>query len=125
MGIIKLYVPAVEARPGPPLAPILGQHQINIVEFCKEFNKISAVWSPSVPLPVKVKKLEANRFSITVNSPTIHFFLSQLMDESRSVTIEKLYDILLFKLEYLKSDKKKVANLLFGFLNSKRIKIRL
>jgi len=125
MGIIKLYVPAMEARPGPPLAPILGQHQINIVEFCKEFNKISAIWSPSVPLPVKVRKLEANRFSIAVNSPTIYFFLSQLVDENRSITIERLYDILIFKLEYLNNDKKKVANLLFGFLNSKRILIRL
>lgn len=125
MGIIKLYVPAVEAKPGPPLAPILGQHQVNLIEFCKEFNKLSSGWTPSLPLPVKVTKLEGNRFSIKVNSPTIHFLLNQILEENRMVGVEKLFDLLLIR--DLNSDlsQKDEAKLLFGFLNSKRIKIRL
>lgn len=125
MVLIKIYVPAVEAKPGPPLAPILGQHQINLIEFCKEFNKLSAIWYVSLPLPVKVIKLEGNRFSLKINCPSFHFLLFQILDESKVVAIEKLFDMLRFKSFYLNKNLKGDALLLFGFLNSKRIKINL
>jgi len=42
VGLIKLQVPAGKANPSPPIGPALGQHAINIMQFCKEYNEKTA-----------------------------------------------------------------------------------
>jgi len=42
MGMIKLQIPAGKATPAPPVGPALGQHAVNIMAFCKEFNERTA-----------------------------------------------------------------------------------
>ena len=49
---IKLQVKAREAQPGPPVGPALGQHGLNIMEFCKAFNAKTQSLEPGTPVPV-------------------------------------------------------------------------
>lgn len=51
-GYIKLQVPAGQANPSPPVGPALGQHGVNIMEFCKAFNAQTQSVEPGLPVPV-------------------------------------------------------------------------
>lgn len=57
MAVIRLRVPAQSAKPGPPLSPILGQHQIKVAEFVTQFNLASAGFTPGTPLGVRIHKV--------------------------------------------------------------------
>ena len=49
---IKLQVPAGQANPSPPVGPALGQHGVNIMEFCKAFNASTQSMENGLPIPV-------------------------------------------------------------------------
>ncbi len=51
---IKLQVPAQEANPSPPVGPALGQHGVNIMEFCKAFNAQTQNVEKGMPIPVVI-----------------------------------------------------------------------
>ena len=51
---IKLQVPAGQANPSPPVGPALGQHGVNIMEFCKAFNAETQGMEPGLPIPVVI-----------------------------------------------------------------------
>ena len=51
---IKLQVPAGRANPSPPVGPALGQHGVNIMEFCKAFNAETQGTEPGMPIPVVI-----------------------------------------------------------------------
>ena len=51
---IKLQVPAGQANPSPPVGPALGQHGVNIMEFCKAFNAQTQNQEPGLPVPVVI-----------------------------------------------------------------------
>ena len=51
---IKLQVPAGDAKPSPPVGPALGQHGVNIMEFCKAFNAETQGLEPGLPIPVVI-----------------------------------------------------------------------
>ena len=51
-GYIKLHIPAGTAHPAPPIGPALGQHGVNIMEFCKAFNAQTQNVEPGLPVPV-------------------------------------------------------------------------
>ena len=51
---IKLQVPAGQANPSPPVGPALGQHGVNIMEFCKAFNAETQSLEPGLPSPVVI-----------------------------------------------------------------------
>jgi large subunit ribosomal protein L11 len=53
-GYIKLQVPAGKANPAPPIGPALGQHGVNIMEFCKAFNAKTAQMDPDMKIPVVI-----------------------------------------------------------------------
>ena len=53
-GYIKLQVPAGQANPSPPVGPALGQHGVNIMEFCKAFNAQTQNIEPGLPVPVVI-----------------------------------------------------------------------
>ena len=54
--MIRLRLPAQQAKPGPPLSPILGQHQIKVAEFVTQFNAASVDWTPGTLLGVRIHK---------------------------------------------------------------------
>ena len=54
---IKLQVPAGQANPSPPVGPALGQHGVNIMEFCKAFNADTQSVEAGLPIPVVITVL--------------------------------------------------------------------
>ena len=54
VAIIKLQIPAGKANPAPPVGPALGQHGINIMGFCKEYNERTASMAGSICAPLGV-----------------------------------------------------------------------
>ncbi|NLZ39029.1 MAG: 50S ribosomal protein L11 [Firmicutes bacterium] len=67
-GIVKLQIPAGKATPAPPVGPALGQHGVNIMGFCKEFNERTAQHAGLV-IPVVLTIYEDRSFSFITKTP--------------------------------------------------------
>src|SRR3990167_6367313 len=65
---IKLHVPAGQANPAPPVGPALGQHGVNIMQFCKQFND-QTKGRDGLILPVVISVYEDRTFSFIIKSP--------------------------------------------------------
>ncbi len=68
-GYIKLQVPAGKANPAPPIGPALGQHGVNIMEFCKAFNAKTAQMDPDMKIPVVITVFADRSFSFETKTP--------------------------------------------------------
>ena len=66
---IKLQVPAAEANPSPPVGPALGQHGVNIMDFCNAFNAETQSAEKGMPLPVVITVYEDKSFTFVVKTP--------------------------------------------------------
>jgi len=66
---IKLQVKAGEANPAPPIGPALGQHGVNIMEFCKAFNAQTQNMEKGLPLPVIIDVYADRSFSFVIKTP--------------------------------------------------------
>ena len=65
---IKLHVPGAQANPAPPVGPALGQHGVNIMQFCKQFNE-QTKGRDGLILPVVISVYEDRTFSFIIKSP--------------------------------------------------------
>jgi len=65
---IKLHVPAAQANPAPPVGPALGQHGVNIMQFCKQFND-QTKGRDGLILPVVISVYEDKTFSFIIKTP--------------------------------------------------------
>jgi len=68
IGLIKLQVPAGKANPAPPVGPALGQHGVNIMAFCKEFNERTANEAGMI-IPVEITVFEDRSFTFITKTP--------------------------------------------------------
>ncbi len=68
MAIIKLQIPAGKANPAPPVGPALGQHGVNIMGFCKEFNERTKN-SAGLIIPAEITVFEDRSFSFILKTP--------------------------------------------------------
>lgn len=66
---IKLQVPAGKANPSPPVGPALGQHGVNIMEFCKAFNAETQGMEPGLPIPVVISVYSDRSFTFIKKTP--------------------------------------------------------
>ncbi len=66
---IKLQVGAGQANPSPPVGPALGQHGVNIMEFCKAFNAQTQGMEPGLPIPVVITVYSDRSFSFITKTP--------------------------------------------------------
>jgi len=66
--IIKLQIPAGKASPAPPVGPALGQHGVNIMAFCKEYNARTANQAGMI-IPVEISIYEDRSFTFVTKSP--------------------------------------------------------
>ena len=69
VGLIKLQVPAGKANPAPPIGPALGQHGVNIMEFCKAFNAKTQNDDPDMKIPVVITVYADRSFSFETKTP--------------------------------------------------------
>jgi len=69
-GFIKLQVPAGKANPSPPIGPALGQHGVNIMEFCKQFNaRTQAQAKDDLIIPVEITVFSDRSFTFVTKTP--------------------------------------------------------
>ncbi|MCH8931285.1 MAG: 50S ribosomal protein L11, partial [Proteobacteria bacterium] len=68
-GFIKLQIPAGQANPSPPVGPALGQHGVNIMEFCKAFNAHTQGVEPGLPIPVVITVYSDRSFTFISKTP--------------------------------------------------------
>ena len=66
---IKLQVPAGKANPSPPVGPALGQHGVNIMEFCKAFNAQTQSMEQGMPIPVVITVYSDRSFTFITKTP--------------------------------------------------------
>ena len=66
---IKLQVAAQEANPSPPVGPALGQHGVNIMEFCKAFNAQTQSFEKGMPIPVVITVYSDRSFTFIMKTP--------------------------------------------------------
>ncbi len=66
---IKLQVPAADANPSPPVGPALGQHGVNIMEFCKAFNAQTQSLEKGMPVPVVITVYSDRSFTFITKTP--------------------------------------------------------
>ncbi|MDM7921632.1 MAG: 50S ribosomal protein L11 [Pyrinomonadaceae bacterium] len=68
-GYIKLQIPAGKANPAPPIGPALGQHGVNIMEFCKAFNAKTQNDDPDMKIPVVITVYGDRSFTFETKTP--------------------------------------------------------
>jgi len=101
---IKLQVPAGKANPSPPVGPALGQHGLNIMEFCKAFNAATQETEPGLPTPVIITVYSDRSFTFVTKTPPAAVLLkkaagiksgssSPLVNKVGKVTREQLEEI--------------------------------
>lgn len=112
VGYIKLQVKAGQANPSPPIGPALGQHGVNIMEFCKAFNAQTQGMEPGMPIPVLITVYADRTFSFVMKTPPASYFLkksagvlkgtstpskafvgSVTMDQVRKIAEQKMVDL--------------------------------
>ena len=68
---IKLQIPAGGANPAPPVGPALGQHGVNIMDFCKQFNERTKTMEAGMTIPAVITVFEDRSFSFITKMPPV------------------------------------------------------
>ena len=76
--VIKLQIPAGKANPAPPVGPALGQHGINIMAFCKEYNERTANQAGSI-IPVEITVFDDRSFTFITKTPPVSDLLKKAL----------------------------------------------
>lgn len=109
---IKLQVKAGEANPSPPVGPALGQHGVNIMEFCKAFNAKTQNLEKGLPTPVVITVYSDRSFTFITKTPPASILLKKAVgiksgssvpnkNKVGTVTKEQLEEIAKTKMEDL------------------------
>lgn len=83
-GYIRLQIKAGEANPSPPVGPALGQHGVNIMEFCKVFNVATQNIEKGLPTPVIITVYADRSFSLITKTPPASVLLKKLVLNGKS-----------------------------------------
>ncbi|MBC6438174.1 MAG: 50S ribosomal protein L11 [Rhodobacteraceae bacterium] len=76
-GTMKLQIPAGQAKPAPPVGPALGQRGLNIMEFTKAFNAMTADMEPGSPCPTIISYYQDKSFTMDIKTPPASYFLKK------------------------------------------------
>jgi large subunit ribosomal protein L11 len=109
--MLKLYCPAGAANPAPPVGPALGQHGVNIMEFCKKFNE-QTKGKEGLVLPAVITVYEDRSFTFIIKSPPVSVLLKQacgLAKASGNAPREKVGQVT--KTQVLEIAKQKLSDL--------------
>lgn len=132
--IIKLYCPAGAANPAPPVGPALGQHGLNIMEFCKSFNAKSQ-GQEGLTLPVVITAYVDRTFTFVIKTPPCSTLLKRACGIAKAsgvpnkekvgkVTLEQVKEIANMKLKDLNTaDINKAMEIVKGTARSMGIEV--
>jgi large subunit ribosomal protein L11 len=85
-GFVKLQVPAGAANPAPPVGPALGQHGVNIMEFCKQFNARTQ-GQPGLIIPVEITVFSDRSFTFITKTPPAAILLKKAAGTDRGSAV--------------------------------------
>src|SRR5947208_5741088 len=119
VGQIKLQIPAGQANPAPPVGPALGQHGVNIMGFCKEFNAATKDQAGMI-IPVVITVYQDKSFTFITKSPPAAILLKKAAniasgskvpnkDKVGKVTRKQVMDIVTIKLKDLNATSEDAA----------------
>jgi len=97
IGKPKIIIPVGEAKPGTPLTPLLGPHGIDVPKFIEQFNNKTADINPGVEVVANIVKITKIKFEVFIKPTPLSRMIYSLNNETKNITIEQLYDILLLK----------------------------
>lgn len=132
--IIKLQIPAGQANPAPPVGPALGQHGLNIMGFCKEYNERTANQVGSI-VPVEITVYEDRSFTFITKTPPAADLLKKALgvekasgrtghEEAGTLSREKLREIAELKAKDLNANSIEAAErIIEGTARSMGIKV--
>ena len=132
---LKLQIPAGQADPSPPVGPALGEHKVNIMEFCNQFNEATKDQEEGVLIPVDIKIYTDKSFHFTVKEPPASELIKKAagiskgsgepnMNKVGKITSEQLERIAETKLPDLNTYKMESAkNIIKGTANSMGIEV--
>lgn len=133
-GYIKLQVTGAQANPSPPVGPALGQHGVNIMEFCKAFNAATQD-KQGMPIPVVITVYADRSFTFVTKTPPASYFIKKAAavskgsqspgrDSAGKVTLEQLREIAEIKKNDLNAyDIEAACEMLKGSARSMGIKV--
>jgi len=87
---IKLQVPAGNANPSPPVGPALGQHGVNIMEFCKAFNAQTQNLEKGLPIPVVITVYNDRSFTFVTKTPPASILLKKAAGVQKGSSVPNL-----------------------------------
>jgi len=132
--IIKLQIQAGKATPAPPVGPALGQHGINIMAFCKEYNERTASQEGSI-IPAEITVYEDRSFTFTTKMPPVSDLLRRALGVEKGsgnpatekvgkISKDKLYEIARNKMKDLNTtDVDKAAKIIAGTARSMGVEV--
>ena len=136
MTIIKLQVPAGGANPSPPVGPALGQHGLNIMDFCNAFNEKTKEVEKGLKVPVEITVFEDRTFTFITKSPPASILLKKAASIPKGsgepnrtkvarISLEKVKEIADMKMEDLNSnDIESAIKVISGTARSMGIEIK-
>jgi large subunit ribosomal protein L11 len=135
VGFIKLHVPGGQANPAPPVGPALGQHGVNIMEFCKQFNSKTQD-KVGLTVPVEITVYADRSFTFITKTPPAAVLLRKILgipkgsgvpnrEKVATVTQDQLREIALEKMPDLNtSDVESAMRQIAGTARSMGIEVR-
>ncbi|MBE23326.1 MAG: 50S ribosomal protein L11 [Gemmatimonadetes bacterium] len=133
-GMIKLHIPGGQASPAPPVGPALGQQQVNIMEFCKQFNAKTQQQNGTI-IPVEITVYADRSFSFITKTPPASFLIKKAVglqkasgepnrDKVAKITRKQLEEIAEIKMEDLNAnDMDAAVQMLAGSARSMGIEV--
>ena len=134
MTVIKLQIEAGKATPAPPVGPALGQHGVNIMAFCKEYNEMTSAQAGSI-VPVEITVFEDRSFAFVTKTPPASELLKQALSIEKgsgdagqenvgTLPRDKLYEIAQLKMKDLNAlDLEGAARIIEGTARSMGIDV--
>lgn len=132
--VIKLQIQAGKATPAPPVGPALGQHGVNIMAFCKEYNEQTASFAGSI-IPVEITVYEDRSFSFITKTPPASDLLKKALNVEKgsgttgqqfigTISKDKIKEIAKIKMKDLNAvDLDGAARIIEGTARSMGIKV--
>ncbi|WP_190600204.1 50S ribosomal protein L11 [Candidatus Vesicomyidisocius sp. SY067_SCS001] len=132
---IKLQVAAQEANPSPPVGPALGQHGVNIMEFCKAFNSKTQETNKGMKVPVVITVYSDRSFSFVTKTPPAALLILKItdikkgsglphLDKVGSITRAQLEEVASMKMKDLNTnDMDSAVNIIAGTARSMGIMV--
>jgi large subunit ribosomal protein L11 len=132
--VIKLQIPAGKATPAPPVGPALGQHGINIMAFCKEYNERTASQEGFI-IPAEITVYEDRSFNFVTKMPPVSDLLRRALGVDKGggnpgtekigkISRDKLYEIARNKMKDLNTtDVDKAASIVAGTARSMGVEV--